>query len=172
MKIASAIRSGDINTAYTLFALVKPTAAGDNAQSVRWLCIGGEGSGSLIHFLSLRPYDATPEFSAAVGAAQSSEVGLTSGITTINGVTALLCMTYDGSGEANFYVDGVLQDTATGLDSTYPTETMDGHLMIGDQPNESFSLIGNVGDILIYDSALSAGDREDVEGFLTAKYDL
>jgi hypothetical protein len=170
MAIESAVLAGDTSTAYTIVGVVKPTAANTHAQSVRWLCLGGETSGNLVHFLQLRPYDATPEFSAAIGQAQTGETSLTSGITTINGVTAVLCLTYNGGGNAELFVNGESEDTGSDFDVNNSPAAMDGHVFIGDQKSEDFRLEGLIGDCLIYSRVLTSGELTQVTDYLLAKY--
>lgn len=76
---------------------------------------------------------------------------------------------YTGTGNApSFRINGAEKTYSTGVQTTEGGAT---GFEIGHNSNAQF-WSGLISEILVYDSALSAGDIEDVEGYLADKYSL
>ena len=80
---------------------------------------------------------------------------------------AIWTITYSGSGDWVWYLDGSSVGSGT-ADVTFNAST----IRIGADPGYSYPFLGDLAEILCYDTVLSTGDRGDVTAHLQSKYAL
>ncbi len=134
----------------SIFAVVKPTDT-----STRTI-ISGDGSGGL----QLRIDPKLTANKATVAAIGSSNTSLSAG------TAYRVALTYSGTGDWTFYLNGSADGTGTN-DQTFSTPTV----RIGRNVN-SEDMFGMIGEILIYNSVLSSTDRGSVDTYLSSKWGI
>jgi len=80
-----------------------------------------------------------------------------------------LAISYSAIGEYAFYLNGVLDGAGTNNVAFSSAQTAIGS-QSGDGTAEQW--LGDIAELIVYDTVLSAGDRSLVEGYITTKYGL
>ena len=139
---------------FTLVAVINPNTAGFDR-----VLIGGEMSGGAMAWLISGDRH-------MMLALEGSSV-LSTSTTALTG-PSVVALTYSGSGVITHYIDGVVDNTYTNnVTFSSPRTTI-----IGRAWHDGQEVVGKIGEIIKYDSVLSAGDRTALFDYLQAKWGL
>lgn len=138
---------------FTMFAVVNLT----DVATYRTI-IGSAGTGGVHWRVNSGTAMANIDKDAVAG------IGTATSATPVGSWT-LIAVTYSGTGTYTFYVDGVAAGTGTN-DVAFTADTA----IIGDNGSGSQRWLGDIAEIICYDSVLSADDRQDVEAYANSKY--
>jgi hypothetical protein len=154
-----------INT--SIFIVLKRTGNG-SGNEVTFMKNGSALEDSGAYWQTAKLNGANSNFAVANGGSYDRNSGISIG----DGVARIMDFTFDGT-DFNIYVNG--SQTATYNEPTGNIETTTGPLQIGGY-NKSFNnpggelFNGQIAEIIMYNSAVTETERQQVEAYLNAKY--